>query len=538
MKIREKLLLAPGSVLILMLVLGLVGLMVLNSAKNSLEDIYTVHFQSYKSSSQALQNVSKANANVYRLFTWLSNYDEAKIKLATNDITKLVDAAAEELKQLQTNSDLTEGERNSLVGIQGDLVKYRKEVVQAVDYAQIDANMGITSMQTADQTFTALQKKVANLVDVVDTASKNQYERSAVAYRRSFALFIAIMAAAIAVGVAVSYVLGRKIIEPLKQAIGAAQSIAGGDLTGRIETAANDETGTLLRALSKMQSALREVISDVTRNSSELSQMAGLLSGSSTHIADDTGQQSDAASAMAASVEEMTVSIGMVSENAREADKSVRESSRISVQGRGALSRVEDAMRNITTSVNDSATIIKTLGEESERISAIVNVIKDIADQTNLLALNAAIEAARAGEQGRGFAVVADEVRKLAERTTHSTQEIAAMIQAIQGSTHNAVSSMQSGVGLVEGGVQLVSEAGAAISQVERYTDQVVSMVSEISSSLGEQSAASQQIATHVEHIAQMAERNTVASRDTAHSAQRMEALATGMQAMVSRFKI
>ena len=194
-------------------------------------------------------------------------------------------------------------------------------------------------------------------------------------------------------------------------------------------------------------------------------------------------------------------------------------------------------MSKIADSVNQSSHFIERLGEHSNQISAIVNVIKEIADQTNLLALNAAIEAARAGEQGRGFAVVADEVRKLAERTARSTEEITAMIGSIQDGTQHAVASMQEGSARVIEGVAMANRAGESMSQISSGANQVISAVSDISSALREQSTASNQVAQNVERIARMTEENSVAANEIAEEAQQLESLAGALENAVSRFK-
>ncbi|MBV5337239.1 MAG: hypothetical protein J0653_04540, partial [Deltaproteobacteria bacterium] len=195
-------------------------------------------------------------------------------------------------------------------------------------------------------------------------------------------------------------------------------------------------------------------------------------------------------------------------------------------------------INNIAESVNSSNEIIHALGEQSTQISGIVNVIKEIADQTNLLALNAAIEAARAGEQGRGFAVVADEVRKLAERTTLSTKEIASMITTVQQDTQSAVSSMGEGREQVESGVQMAAKTGESMSLVQDATHQVINIVEDISTALREQSTASLQIAQNVEKIAQMTEENSAATNEVSRSANQLEQLAVDLKASVGHFRV
>jgi methyl-accepting chemotaxis protein len=178
------------------------------------------------------------------------------------------------------------------------------------------------------------------------------------------------------------------------------------------------------------------------------------------------------------------------------------------------------------------------LGQQSNQISSVVQVIKDVAEQTNLLALNAAIEAARAGEQGRGFAVVADEVRKLAERTTRATAEISGVIGAIQESTRKAVTSMSSAVTKVNGGVDLAQKAGDSINQIKDGSAQVINVVDSISSALVEQNIASNNIASNVEKVAQMSDKNRASTSETASAANHMKQVADTMRLAVSQFKI
>jgi methyl-accepting chemotaxis protein len=215
-----------------------------------------------------------------------------------------------------------------------------------------------------------------------------------------------------------------------------------------------------------------------------------------------------------------------------------QRSGELSDQGGAVIGKAVDEMKVITTAVKNVAEQIDTLGQQSTQISGVVQVIKDVADQTNLLALNAAIEAARAGEAGRGFAVVADEVRKLAERTTQATGEIAAMIASIQHSAKAAVGSMEKVVTQAESGMSLAEQAGKAIVQIRESANDVVRVVSDISDAIAEQGSASQSIAQQVERVAQSAEENHGAAQSTADSAGELGRLAKTMREESARFVI
>jgi methyl-accepting chemotaxis protein len=241
---------------------------------------------------------------------------------------------------------------------------------------------------------------------------------------------------------------------------------------------------------------------------------------------------------MAASVEQLSVSIDQVEEHAREARTVTQASGSQSEEGGRIIHQTAEEMSNIAQSVNATAGTIRQLEDFSGQISSIVNVIKDIADQTNLLALNAAIEAARAGEQGRGFAVVADEVRKLAERTANSTQEITGMIGKIQQGTQRAVEEMDAGVQRVNEGVNLAHQAGDSVIGIRASAEKVTRAVDDINLALKEQSMAARDIAQKVEGIAQGAEENSAAVKQTAASAEQLRNLAGDLQELASRFRV
>ena len=315
------------------------------------------------------------------------------------------------------------------------------------------------------------------------------------------------------------------------------RKLAAGDLTTRIELAARDELRHVAGSFNEMADAMRRLIGDIRDNSDHVADSARNLVASSGQINVASQHQSDAASSMAAAVEQMTVGIESIARHAGDADALAVQSGELSRQGGEIVAAVIEEIRQIADSVADSARTVAALGERSGEISTIVGVIGDIAAQTNLLALNAAIEAARAGEQGRGFAVVADEVRKLAERTANSTREIAEMVEAIQQGTRGAVEGMEQGVQRVGEGVIRAQRAGAAMDGIHVAAQQVLSTVAEISHSLREQSAASAEIAEQVGMIAWMAEENGSAVGSNHQTASRLGDLAETLLHNVARFR-
>ena len=284
----------------------------------------------------------------------------------------------------------------------------------------------------------------------------------------------------------------------------------------------------------------------VVSGSDEMAQVAGsvnaLLDEFQAHtlmqLAAAVEQQNEATSSMASSVEELAVSVTHVSDSSSTAKGIAQDSLNKAEQGGLVIENTVSEMVAMAETVTSTSTAMELLGQRTDEIGSIAGVIKEIADQTNLLALNAAIEAARAGEQGRGFAVVADEVRKLAERTTKSTTEIAAVIAAIQTETRSAVNNMHQVVDQVGNNAEGARQAGVSITQIRESSNRVLDVSSDIATALKEQSAANELIAKQVEVIASMSEENTAAMSEAKQASSEMKRLSTEMDALGNRFRV
>ena len=382
------------------------------------------------------------------------------------------------------------------------------------------------------------QAALDKLMTYQETVARQEFEAAAARVRVDLMIYVVLVIIGVIGVLGTSWFTIRHITGSLEAAGCAVDAIAKGDLTRQVPQTGTDEVGVMLAKLAAMQGGLRELVGAVRNNVETLNRSAQELNGSAAASARAGETQSEAAASMAASVEELSVSIDQVEEHARDARGITQSSGSQSEEGGRIIHQTADEMRNISDAVNATAGTIRQLEEVSGQISSIVNVIKDIADQTNLLALNAAIEAARAGEQGRGFAVVADEVRKLAERTAKSTQEITGMIGKIQQGTQRAAQEMESGVQRVNDGVQLAHKAGDSVIGIRTSAEQVTRAVDDINLALKEQAVAAREIAQKVERIAQGAEANSSATSQTATSARQLGALANDLQRLAGRFQV
>ncbi|MDR0717903.1 MAG: methyl-accepting chemotaxis protein [Azoarcus sp.] len=356
---------------------------------------------------------------------------------------------------------------------------------------------------------------------------------------RDFTIMCMVAGIGLAVLAGFTWSIMHSAIKPLEAAKNTVSRVAENlDLTLRLDNKAKDEIGELSQSFDYMMGKLQLAFQTIQNQIAEVVKTVEAVAAGAGQVAQSSASQNASASAMAASIEEMSVSINTVSSSASEAQTMAQAAGDISGQGSQIIERTCDEIATIAQIVSNAAGVIKNLGEESHQITNVVNVIKEVADQTNLLALNAAIEAARAGEQGRGFAVVADEVRKLAERTAQSTVDISSMVSKIQISATESVAEMEKVVRQVESGQSLAQDAGERMKTIRAEAAKVSGAVTEISEALKEQSQASHDVARHVESIAQMTDENNAVAEDAAASAKRLDRLAGEVNAALGHFKV
>ncbi len=341
--------------------------------------------------------------------------------------------------------------------------------------------------------------------------------------------------------VAVYWLIHLFVLKPLHALAAISHDIAEGrgDLTKRVPVGAgSDEITDLARDFNLFIQKMHGALSLVGQSTNRLASSTVELSSTADRVVRTAEEQNTRAVQSASAVEEMTMTAGEVARNSTEAARIAQETAETARSGQDVMTQTVTGMQQVSEAVGQAANIITTLGRSSDQIGEIVRVIEDIADQTNLLALNAAIEAARAGEQGRGFAVVADEVRKLAERTTKATKEIGDMIRQIQQDTKSAVASMEQGTNQVGQGVELATKTGEALSKIQEMINATSGMIQQIASAAEEQSNATRQISGDLEAMTENTRQTTSGIAESAKACHELSTLAGDLQKTVNSFKV
>ena len=384
-----------------------------------------------------------------------------------------------------------------------------------------------------------LLQQIATITGSAQTLKTQATEGQSASEAKTKALMLTLVLVGLVAGILVAVLIAGSITRPIAEMKNVLEEIAGNNLAvDDLQIRTQDEIGQASIALNKMKNNLAEIVQSIAATAEHVASASEQLSSSATLQAQGAETQSSQTTQVATAMQEMSSTVMQVSENSSKAAESSRQAAETARQGGAIVDVTLKKMRVIATSVEGTAKKMEELGKSSDQIGRIAGVIDDIADQTNLLALNAAIEAARAGEQGRGFAVVADEVRKLAERTTIATKEIAQMIKNIQQETKTAVAAMEEGTKQVQDGVSSTTLAGDSLRQIIQMSEQVGEMIIHIATAATQQSSASEEINGNMEQIAKLVKESTDGAQQSAKACQDLSGLALDLQKMVSNFKL
>jgi methyl-accepting chemotaxis protein len=444
----------------------------------------------------------------------------------TEKLTLLV--RSEDGKRLYAEMERTHDALRTVIEQETQL-KQNGKSKEAIDLASAQEEPALRAVEKANADF------VSHLTGGEDKENAEQDAEVA----RSKVVLVVLSVLGLSIGAVVATLITRSIIVALRTMLAFIREVAGNNLVVEdLQTHSHDEIGEAGSALNEMKGSLCEIMQSIARNAEALASASEEISNSAMQSARGAESQKNEVHQVATAMLEMSSTVHEVSGNSTNAAESARSAAETAREGGVIVEDTLTRMRSIADAVRETAAKVQELGIRSDQIGRIIGVIDDIADQTNLLALNAAIEAARAGEQGRGFAVVADEVRKLAERTATATKEIAHMIQGIQAETKAAVEKMRSGTEQVEKGVVATGKAGESLRQIILAAERVGDTVSQIATAASQQANATEQVNTNMEQINNLAAESAEGAQQSAKACQQLSSLALDLKKMVERFKI
>jgi len=473
------------------------------------------------------------------LFSYAGTLSDMNKLSKTKEIYDRVVSTLNDLKRLEANDAGSMKELEEIDGLFKEYYTKGSFITESLINRQ-DPMTFASDMKRFSETTARLKEDLHQYLEVKEESFQRNIEGIEKRVKRNNLTISIITFTMIVISILTAVFITSRVTKPLKELSMAFEDIAEGegDLRRRLDAGRTDEIGEVSRGFNTFVDKLTAVLSKVVEMTQRVGFSAMQLSATAEQFSKGMQNQNMQVVQVASAIEEMSATVLQVAKNAGQAAEFSKKASEMATKGGNIVTRTVEGMRNIARSVEESARTIEELGKSSDQIGEIVTVINGIADQTNLLALNAAIEAARAGEHGKGFAVVADEVRKLAERTTKATKEIKEKIEHIQAITAGAVEAMNSGRRDVEEGVSLATEAGESLKSIVEMVKNVSDMIQQIAAAEEEQSAAAGEVSANMEKISTVTKEASASVMETSNAANELSRIASELQALTSQFKL
>jgi methyl-accepting chemotaxis protein len=539
LSLASKLFVSPLVCLLFMIMSGIVSYWGMHVQQANIKEQHTVRFENYAKVASLRSDLDGIHTNLYRIINRSrSGFDAKAIEAESKGVQEELRKSAVALKALAENASLTAQEKKYAAEIAASFEPYAKDANDMLDMLVSDPNAATMYIGQTEDKYLVLKKTLSAFMRLEGTLSDANYHDSLANSQRVITTLIAAVLLSLLVTFALCWLINRIIMKPITRTVDVIESLATGDLTRRIKIETLDEIGKMSSHMNDFITSLHGAISQIAHTSTQVAAASGQLLSTAEQIATGTEQIACQAGTVAMAGEEMSATSGDIAHNCQMAAEGAQRAAQSAQNGAAVVDKTMTVMGQIAAEVQATAKTVESLGARSDQIGTIIGTIEDIADQTNLLALNAAIEAARAGEQGRGFAVVADEVRALAERTTRATREIGEMIKAIQSETKGAVTAMEQGVRRVESGTEEAGKSGAALKEILEQINGVVMQIHQVATAAEEQTATTSEISNNILQITQVVHHTSQGAQGSATAAAQLSGNAEEMQRLVRQFRL
>ena len=535
LKIKMKLFLGFGTIMLTCALVALTALYAIYKLDANISNLVDTRIPQMKRVADINQAISASALRIEDAMI-AADQNEAMAELASASVNQKV--TSENFERLK-ESLISEKEKTlfqTLTAKRAPYTTVRNQVVSFLKEGKKEE--ALKTLRELRPIRTAYQGALAELDNYIRQYSKLEASETESAAKSARFAILAIMLVATGIASLVTLWIVSSITKPLNAAVETADRIADRDLTVEVIGIDKTETGRLMAAMGNMVLNLRDIVSQTSNISASIASSSTQLHETSEKIASGAEQVACQTQTVATASVEMSATSNDIAQNCHAAARSSQQASSAAESGARVVAQTVEVMNRIADRVNATSRTVESLGARSDQIGAIVGTIEDIADQTNLLALNAAIEAARAGEQGRGFAVVADEVRALAERTTKATREISEMIKAIQSETKGAVSAMEEGVREVQQGTKEAAKSGSALQEILDQINTVSLQVNQIATAAEEQTATISEITGNINQISDIVQRSAQGSQDSSQAAAQLASLSDDLSTLVTQFKL